>query len=221
LFYNNISHSLKEVVMKLRTWLVQGRALLLAAVTVLAVGTGDVLAQGTFTDRRDGQRYRTVKIGSLTWMAENLKYDKISGFCYGGDKKKCKQYGGLYARREADNCPRGWELPKAEDWDELVRVSGGKSAGQALKSVSGGWSNNGGGTDEFGFSALPGGMGHYAEKYWYSGADSFGNWWENGDYGENAYFRWMSFRRDSVGRNYTFSRNELSVRCVCRAENCD
>jgi uncharacterized protein (TIGR02145 family) len=120
---------------------------------------------GSFTDTRDDKTYRTVKIGKQTWMAENLNYSNIDGKknsdCYDNKEENCVKYGKLYRWPAAENaCPVGWRLPTRKDWHELFQAVGGKeTAVRTLKSKNG-WSNSSG-TDDFGFSALPGGVVDY------------------------------------------------------------
>ena len=119
--------------------------------------------EGSMTDSRDGQSYKTVKIGKQTWMAENLNYKTEKSYCYGFDSTKCLKYGRLYSWEGAkDACPTGWHVPKLTDWMTLFfTVKDTLSVGRVLRSSSD-WKDlrgneYGNGTDDYGFSALPGG----------------------------------------------------------------
>lgn len=180
---------------------------------------------GIMTDPRTSTfSYRTVEIGGRTWMAENMAWQTTVSFCYGEDSHNCKNYGRLYSWEDAKNlCPDGWSLPRKEEWEELIKSVGGggsaNQAGKALKTISG-WKNDGNGTDEYGFSALPAGYRsndgtkYYglggAAHFWSATATESGS---NSAYGlklENSVdSAWMS--KYSVTGEYYYA---LSVRCI-------
>ena len=177
---------------------------------------------GSFRDSRDGKTYNTVKIGSQTWMAENLNYNASGSECWANDESYCQKYGRLYKWVTAMKvCPSGWHLPSDEEWQKLVDIAGGDEvAGTKLKimtmsakTIS---SNN---TDEFGFSALLGGCysppsGYYSDGF-FIGAGDTGEWWSaSEDDRYNAYNRRMFFNDSAVSRNSHDKSNLYSVRCV-------
>jgi len=156
---------------------------------------------------------RTVKIGNQTWMAENLNSEVAGGKCYENDPSNCAKYGRLYTWNEAMvACPSGYHLPSDAEWTQLTDFIGGEDkAGKKLKSKTG-WNNNGNGTDEYGFSALPGGAGNSSG---YTGiVGDVGFWWsDTGDYDESWLFRGMRYEREDVSRNKHVL-GLYSVRCV-------
>jgi len=188
-------------------------------------------SSGTFTDKRDGKTYKTVTIGNQTWMAQNLNYQTASGsICYGNDSSNCDKYGRLYDFHTAKTvCPAGWHLPSVAEWDSLTSAAGGtrtkyknndtgvefwgwKGAGTKLKAGSG-WNNNGNNTDDFGFSALPGGY-CYSNRG-FTNAGNYGLWWTATEYGsDNAYCRIMFYDSDIVHGDDNNKNSGFSVRCV-------
>jgi uncharacterized protein (TIGR02145 family) len=117
-----------------------------------------------------GQTYKTIKIGNQTWMAENLNYETTDSWCYENNPSNCSTYGRLYTWDAAMTaCPAGWHLPTNAEWQALVDAAGGAStAGAKLKTSD--W----GGTNNYGFSALPGGYRLYVGSFY--GLGSYGGW---------------------------------------------
>ena len=172
-----------------------------------------ITAGTALKDTRDGKSYRTVVIGDQTWMGENLNYQTSNSKCYGNDASNCAKYGKLYNWNDAlSACPVGWHLPSNAEWNTLTRVVGGSTAGTRLKSKTG-WSNNGNGTDDVGFSALPGGNGNSDGNFLNAGDNGY--WWSaTEDNADNAYYRSMYYGNEIVRMNYNYKRNKFSVRCV-------
>ena len=98
---------------------------------------------GTLIDSRDGQKYRTVKIGDRWWLAKNLNYAADSSYCYNDEPDSCAIYGRLYpwtVAMQLDTiynklnvtytetikgahqgiCPDGWHIPSEEEWNEMI-----------------------------------------------------------------------------------------------------
>jgi len=128
------------------------------------------IAYGILIDARDHQSYRTVTIGSQTWMAENLDYDssstrKKSGYPRGNKYAwtTAMQIDPAYRNgywpgsgRVQGICPAGWHVPSADEWDILGGpiFDEGNHMGMLLKSTTG-WRDGGNGSDTYGFRVLP------------------------------------------------------------------
>lgn len=171
---------------------------------------------GNLTDDRDGQTYKTVKIGTQTWMADNLNYETENSYCYDDDPSNCSKYGRLYTWAAAKTvCPEGWHLPDTTEWNTLFTAVGGSStAGAKLKSQTG-WTAYYGITNEdsFGFSALPAGFrfdyGHYINE------GDYAYFWSSTEYSSyGAYYVSLDYNGDYAYLGNDGKSNGFSVRCV-------
>ncbi len=200
-----------------------------------------------FCDDRDSSVYDYVQIGTQTWMAENLNYaypkasetatDSLS-FCYGNDTANCTTYGRLYTWVAAmDACPEGWHLPDTTEWNTLESyvaktISGGEnSVGYALKSKSG-WTESEydgktGGSDDFGFGALPAGFRNSYRTFFY--VQCFAYFWSSTEDSTSlayyrtslayyrtslAYYRHLDYYSTDLTTHIDSKDEALSVRCV-------
>jgi len=197
------------------------RGFLLAAAAMFltfSCSSGDDSGGGTCSTN-----FKTVRIGTQIWMAENLNCDAKGSVCYDGDPANCERYGRLYNRKTALTiCPKGWHLPSEAEWDILINYAGDSSTAGIKLKATGGWNEDddgvsGNGTDDHDFSALPGGMctwngglcSHIGNwGYWWTTTESGSSGSDNraiGGYGANSF----------VSGHPGFLETDLiSVRCV-------
>lgn len=176
------------------------------------------ISYGEITDSRDGQVYKTVKIGNQTWMAQNLNYVTTDSYCYGDNSKNCNVYGRLYTWNAAKNvCPDGWHLPTDGEFEVLVNVTdnGNNESALNLKATAL-WDGDAVGNDTYGFSALPTGYRYVSGEYTgFSQVGVFTDFWSSSVYdSENAYTLFFG----PEDRSYIYPSNNVkegrSVRCI-------
>jgi uncharacterized protein (TIGR02145 family) len=196
------------------------------------------LTYGTMSDN-DGNTYKTIQIGTQTWMAENLKTTKYRNgnviptnlsntdwentstgayAVYNNDAANNTTYGKLYnwyAVIDSRNlCPTGWHVPSDGEWTTLENYLGASAAGYKLKSTSTLWNSNSGATNESGFSCLPGGLRTLAPGS-YSYIGNYGIWWSSTEnLAEGAWFRSLYYSDGGIGRSYNTKLYGYSVRCL-------
>ena len=133
-------------------------------------------------------------------------------------------YGRLYNWYAVDDarglCPAGWHVPTDGEWTELEDYITSQgfdgTEGTALKSTSG-WYDNGNGTDDFGFSAFPGGN-RFHDSGNFSSAGYYGGWWSSSPSGGYAWFRSLYYNVPDIDRIDLNPGSGLSVRCLRDAE---
>ncbi len=196
---------------------------------------------GTFTDTRDEKVYKTVVIGTQTWMAENLnvatfrngdpipeaktteKWEKagIEGkpaWCYyNNNPSNGLIYGKLY-NWYAVNDPRGispdgFHVPSDKEWSVLIEfLSNNNDSGSQMKNTNG-WSENGNGTNSIGFSGFPGGI--RDNDGYFNHIDNKGYWWSSSESKiNNAWYRSIYSYSDNTFRGSELMSVGFSLRCI-------
>jgi uncharacterized protein (TIGR02145 family) len=162
-----------------------------------------VRAYGSVADK-DGNIYKTVVIGSQTWLAENLYYmpKNGSGTCAQNLLENCKKYGISYTASTViseDICPVGWHVPNNDGWAELIHYVGGPTiAGKHLKSKEG-WGRPG--EDTYGFKAIS-----------TNGAGASASWHSSTRSSTILYYAQLTNTTDAIALN--FSGGTIPVRCI-------
>jgi uncharacterized protein (TIGR02145 family) len=181
---------------------------------ILILIFADLGGQSSFTDKRDGNVYRTVTIGTVTWMAENLRYKaKTGGYYFNNDSNNVQGYGVLYEWKSAINmCPVGWHLPSGTEFQSLVNHYDQKEAWGKIAS------------DPSSFGIQLGGMQDYEGNY--SEMDESAYYWTSTEYDKNnaEYFSYLliddkpvidiSRKEDIADIHGTEKSNKYSVRCL-------
>lgn len=134
------------------------------------------LSYGTVRDY-DGNVYKTITIGTQTWMAEDLRTLRYSN----GDNILGKKSGGSiglnYSWYMVDSykglAPSGWHIPTLEEWYTLINYMGGANvAAQKLRETgTNHWASADGSINSSGFTAIPRDV-NFLNCFWWTASDA-------------------------------------------------
>jgi len=180
----------------------------------------------------DGKTYKTIEIGNLCWLQENLntgvlvqslpsafdqssvrKNNTVEKYCFNNDNNNCTSQGGLYdwaeMMRYTSNegvqgiCPDGWKIPSLGEWNSLIMILGGPSlAGTPTK--------RGGAS---GFDAIAAGFRKPTGSFDNQGKTAY--FWTSTAIDEvSAWGVMLQFGGSSLSTNSYSKFSGLSVRCI-------
>jgi uncharacterized protein (TIGR02145 family) len=191
------------------------------------------LTYGSVSDM-EGNLYKTLKIGTQTWMAENLRATKLNDNTqiqkvkfvnefvnpkvpgYNWSNQDSANYHSTfgavynyYAVNTGKLCPAGWHVPSYVEWETLCASLGGQQFG-AIKLKETGTTHwdapNQGATNESGFTALPTYHGYVC------------GWWSTTrvypEFPDVVWCLWIHNESQDMNRGEGRAENEYSVRCV-------
>jgi len=181
-----------------------------------------------------------IKIGTQTWTKANL--NKITfrngdtipeaktnqewvlagesgkpAWCwYNNDARNGPKYGRLYNWYAVNDprglAPAGWTLPTDGDWTKMMFYLGGQQmSGKKLKSDSG-WIDGNIGTNESGFTGLPGG--YRVENGTFLNIGSIGTWWSVTESKTQTAVDFYLSLSGSLGKSSNPKQRGESVRCI-------
>lgn len=194
------------------------------------------VAENSVTDI-DGNVYKTVKIGTQTWMAENLKTTRYKdgttipavtdasvwssttsgAWCnYNNSSANETIYGKLYnwyAVNTAKLAPEGWHVPSDAEWTTLYNYIGGTryDGGKIQQQGTTYWFADTGATNVTEFTGLPGGTRN--ESGVFSSITADGIWWTT-TFNGNLSVCYDLYVKGYLERMEKSKTNGFSVRCI-------
>lgn len=192
---------------------------------------------GTSITDIDGNIYKTIKIGTQTWMAENLKTTRYKdgtaiaavtdasvwssatsgAWCnYSNSNTNDNIYGKLYnwyAVNTAKLAPEGWHVPSDAEWVKLYNYIGGtrEDGGKIRSQGTIYWGVDAGASNVTEFTGLPGGTRNALGVF--DSIGTYGVWWTttfNGDLSVS----YDLYIKGYIERMEKSKKYGLSVRCI-------
>ena len=166
---------------------------------------------------RNGDPIKEIK-SDEEWKKASVEGEPA--WCYyENDPSNGEKYGKLYNWHAVNDprglAPDGYRIPTKDEWKAFIDELG-KNSGDKMKSTSG-WENrpNGddtNGTDESGFTGLPGGYRNHSGNFGSIGYS--GDWWSSTESASNAWHYNLSFQDHKMSRATNRKGFGFSVRCI-------
>lgn len=182
----------------------------------------------------------TVTIGNQVWMCKNLNVDKFRNgdpiphaktfeewtkaklykkpawSYYDNTPSNGEKYGRLYNWYAVNDprglAPEGWHIPSDVEWATLTDYLGDNVAGKKMKSKTG-WEDEGNGSNDSGFTGLPGGF--RTETAYFSLINIYSNWWSITEYQKDySWSCYLNNKKSVVERGATHKGSGLYIRCL-------